>query len=630
MSFEPGELIGDRYELGRQLGSGGMARVYLGHDRLLDREVAIKVLSEPYASDPQFVERFRREASHAAGLNHPNIVAVYDRGEADGSYYIVMEYLAGPDLKQVIRSRAPLPPLEAIDDAQQILAALGAAHRRDVIHRDVKPQNVLVAEDGHLKVTDFGIARAGAETDMTEAGSVIGTAQYLSPEQARGDEVTAASDCYAVGIVLYEMLTGRVPFDGGPPVAVAMKQISDEPVSPRIVEPSVPRELEAVVLKSLAKRPSERYRTSEEMSRALAEARSAIDGSGGPTRVMPVGPAGVTTGQMTAATRVAGPPPVEPPRGGRRRLWAILAAILVLLIVGGVAFALLTSGGDTKQVTVPDVAGQPVAQAQAALTNAKFDVQLLTVTNGDVPEGMVIGTEPAGGTTADEGSTVVLRVSGGPGESTVPDVTGKTEDQATTALTRAGFDVNTKTEASSDVAKGLVISQDPAGAATAVKGSTVTITVSSGTDQVTVPNVSGQSQSSAEQAIRNAGLVPSASTSPSSGDTPGTVISQDPGGGGKADRGSTVNIVIASAPANVTVPDVVGNTASDARFKLVNAGFKVTSDTADSSEPAGNVIDQNPASGVSVAPGTTIVITVSNGPSSTPSVPAPPPTQTTP
>ncbi len=208
---------------------------------------------------------------------------------------------------------------------------------------------------------------------------------------------------------------------------------------------------------------------------------------------MPVGPAGVTTGQMTAATRVAGPPPVEPPRGGRRRLWAILAAILVLLIVGGVAFALLTSGGDTKQVTVPDVAGQPVAQAQAALTAAKFDVQLLTVTNGDVAEGMAIGTEPAGGTTADEGSTVVLRVSGGPGESTVPDVTGKTEDQATTALTRAGFEVDTKTEASADVAKGLVISQDPAGAATAEKGSTVTITVSSGTDQVTVPNVSGQS-----------------------------------------------------------------------------------------------------------------------------------------
>jgi serine/threonine-protein kinase len=302
----------------------------------------------------------------------------------------------------------------------------------------------------------------------------------------------------------------------------------------------------------------------------------------------------------------------------------------VLLVVGGVAFALLASGGDKKQVTVPDVAGQPVAQAQAALTNAKFEVQLQTVTDAAVDRGLAIGTDPTGGTSADQGSTVVLRVSGGPGESTVPDVTGKTEDQATTALTRAGFQVDTKTEASPSVAKGLVISQDPAGAATAEKGSTVTITVSSGTGQVTVPDVSGQSQSSAEQAIRNAGLVPSASTSPSSSDTPGTVISQDPGGGGKADKGSTVSIVIATAPANVTVPDVIGNTASDARFKLVNAGFQVTSDTADSSEPAGNVIDQNPASGTSVAPGSRIVITVSNGPSSTPTVPAPPPAQTTP
>ena len=631
MSLEPGELIGDRYELGRQLGSGGMARVYLGHDRLLDRQVAIKVLAEPYASDPQFVERFRREASHAAGLNHPNIVAVYDRGEVDGSYFIVMEYLSGPDLKQVIRRRAPLPPLEAIDDAQQILAALGAAHRRDVIHRDVKPQNVLLAEDGHLKVTDFGIARAGEEADMTEAGSVIGTAQYLSPEQARGDVVTAASDCYAVGIVLYEMLTGRVPFDGGPPVAVAMKQISDEPVSQRIVEPTVPRELEAVVMRSLAKRPSERYRTAEEMSRALAEARAALDGSGGATRVMAAGAAGGTTGQMTAQTRVAAPPPSEPPRNRRRRSWAIAAAVLVLLVAGGIAAAMLMSGGDKASVTIPDVAGQPAAQAQQTLQDAKLTVDLRTVTNADVDEGTAIDTDPPAGTVVSEGDTVTLRVSGGPGDSDVPDVTGKSEDAATTQLKRAGFEVTSQTRASSDVEAGLVISQNPAGGTSAETGSTVTITVSSGAEKVDVPNVTGQTQSGAEQAIRDAGLVPSATTAPSSDSPEGTVISQDPSGG-TAPRGSTVNIVVATAPANVSVPSVVGNTATDARFKLQQAGFTVTSDTADSSELAGTVIDQNPAAGTSVAPGTRIVITVSNGPSSTtaPAVPAPPPTQTTP
>ncbi len=628
MSFEPGELIGGRYELGRQLGSGGMARVYLGHDRVLDRQVAIKVLSEPYASDPQFVERFRREASHAAGLHHPNIVAVYDRGEVDGRYFIVMEYLSGPDLKQVIRQRAPLPPLEAIDDAQQILAALGAAHRRDVIHRDVKPQNVLVAEDGHLKVTDFGIARAGAEADMTEAGSVIGTAQYLSPEQARGDEVTAASDCYAAGIVLYEMLTGRVPFDGGPPVAVAMKQISDEPVSPRIVEPTVPRELEAVVLRSLAKRPSERYRTAEEMSRALSEARAAIDGTGGPTRVMAAAGA---TGQMTAPTRVAGPPPAAEPPRGRRRMWAILAGLLLLLVVGVAAAVLLTSGDSAKSATVPDVAGQQAAQASATLIDAGFEVDLRTVTDADVDEGVAIDTDPPAGTVAAEGDTVVLRVSGGPGDTTVPDVTGKPEDAATSELRRAGFEVKSQTRASSDVDKGVVISQSPAGNSMAENGSTVTIVVSGGAEQVQVPDVTGQSQSGAEQTLREAGLVPSASTAPSEDADPGTVISQDPGGGASVDRGSTVTIVVATAPANVTVPSVIGNTATDARFKLGNSGFQVTSDSADSSEPAGTVIDQNPASGTSVAPGSRIVITVSNGPgASTTSVPAPPPAQTTP
>ena len=385
MTFEPGELIGGRYELGRQLGAGGMARVYLGHDRLLDREVAVKVLAEPYASDPQFVERFRREASAAAGLNHPNIVAVYDRGEADGSYYIVMEYLSGPDLKQVIRRRAPLPPLQAIDYTQQILAALGAAHRRDIVHRDVKPQNVLVAEDGHLKVTDFGIARAGAQTDMTEAGSVIGTAQYLSPEQARGDEVTAASDCYAVGIVLYEMLTGRVPFDGDRPVAVAMKQISDEPTPARMLEPSIPPELEAVVMRALVKRPSERYRTADEFSRALAEARTAIDPSGSTTSVMPATAETQVMDPVTGPTRVAPPPPPdEPPGGGRRRRWPWIVAGIVLLAAAIVAGVLLLGGDDAKAVTIPPVAGQSAADAQQALEDLGLTVTIDNVTDSDV------------------------------------------------------------------------------------------------------------------------------------------------------------------------------------------------------------------------------------------------------
>ena len=627
MSFEPGELIGDRYELGRQLGAGGMARVYLGHDRLLDRQVAVKVLSEPYASDPQFVERFRREASAAAGLNHPNIVAVYDRGEADGSYYIVMEYLKGPDLKQVIRGRAPLPPLEAIDNAQQILAALGAAHKRDVVHRDVKPQNVLVAEDGHLKVTDFGIARAGAESDMTEAGSVIGTAQYLSPEQARGDDVTAASDCYAVGIVLYEMLTGRVPFDGGPPVAVAMKQISDEPVSPRIVEPSVPRELEAVVLRSLAKRPSERYRTAEEMSRALAEVRGVLDGTGGTTRVIPAaGDTGRT--RVMPPSRVGPPPPPEAP-GGRKR-WPLIVGIAVLVLALAVgAFALLGGGGGEK-VTVPSVAGLTSEAAQRALTDAGLEPLVQTVTDPEVAEGTAIDTDPPVGSEVDEGSTVTLRVSGGPGDATVPDVAEQEEAAATSALRREGFEVGTREEASDDIDEGFVIRTEPAAGAQAPRGSTVTLVLSSGAEDVNVPNVTRLDRATAEQTLTGRGFLVRVANRETTDFAAGIVIEQDPSGGTTAPRGSAVTLTVAVAPSNVSVPEVIGLDAGSAVAELEGAGLRVTSDTADDDAPQGTVIGQEPGPGAGVAPGTRVVITVSNGPPGTTSAVPPPPPTTTP
>ena len=617
MTFEPGELIGGRYELGRQLGAGGMARVYLGHDRLLDREVAVKVLAEPYASDPQFVERFRREASAAAGLNHPNIVAVYDRGEADGSYYIVMEYLSGPDLKQVIRRRAPLPPLQAIDFAQQILAALGAAHRRDVVHRDVKPQNVLVAEDGHLKVTDFGIARAGAQTDMTEAGSVIGTAQYLSPEQARGDEVTAASDCYAVGIVLYEMLTGRVPFDGDRPVAVAMKQISDEPASPRTLEPSIPPELEAVVMRALAKRPSERYRTAGEFSRALSEARTALDGSGSTTSVMPAAATAETSvmDPVTGPTRVAPPPPDEPP-GERRRRWPWIVAGIVLLAALAVAGFLLFGGDDARAVTIPPVTGQSAAEAQATLENAGLEVEVQRVTNADVDAGQAIDTDPPEGSQVDEGDTVVLRVSSGPGLGTVPDVVGDEEAAATAELQRADFEVDSRQQASNDVDEGVVISQSPEGNSQAEVGSTVTIVVSSGPENVAVPDVQQQDVSSAEAELNGAGLVVgNVSSEPNEDFAEGTVIRQSPGPGARVPEGSGVNLVLAAAPEQVTVPTIVGNTATDAQTKLQNAGFDVNTVEVDSDEPAGTVVSSDPAEGTQVEPGSTITISVSLGPS---------------
>lgn len=615
--FEPGELIGGRYELGRQLGAGGMARVYLGHDRLLDREVAVKVLSEPYASDPQFVERFRREASAAAGLNHPNIVAVYDRGEADGSYYIVMEYLSGPDLKQVIRRRAPLPPLQTIDYGQQILAALGAAHRRDVVHRDVKPQNVLVAEDGHLKVTDFGIARAGAQTDMTEAGAVIGTAQYLSPEQARGDEVTAASDCYAVGIVLYEMLTGKVPFDGDRPVAVAMKQISDEPVPPGQVQPGIPPELSAVVMRALAKRPSERYRTADELSRALADARSAIDGSGSTTRVMPAaGAAGDQTRVMepvTGPTRVAPPPPPDEPPEGRRRWPWILAGIAVLAALAVGAF-LLFGQDEANAVTIPSVAGQSEAEARATLEDLNLTVEVQQVTDAAEP-GLAVGTVPGADTEVNEGDTVTLRISSGPGTTQVPDVVNQNEADATAELRREDFAVDVQQASSSDVDEGIVISQSPEAGDEAGVGSTVTITVSTGPENVTVPDVRRRGLDAARATLEGAGLsVGNVTEEPSTDFSPGTVIRQDPGPTAQVPEGSSVDLVLAAALETVTVPSIAGNTTSDAETKLANAGFDTATAEVESDEAAGTVIGSDPPEGTDVEPGTTITILVSLGP----------------
>ncbi|MGD9696519.1 MAG: Stk1 family PASTA domain-containing Ser/Thr kinase [Thermoleophilia bacterium] len=635
MSLEAGDLIGGRYELGRQLGRGGMARVYLAHDRLLDREVAVKVLSEPYASDPQFVERFRREASAAAGLSHPNIVAVYDRGEADGRYYIVMEYLSGPDLKQVIRRRAPMPPLQSIDYAQQILAALAAAHRRDVIHRDVKPQNVLVAEDGTLKVTDFGIARAGHQTEMTEAGAVIGTAQYISPEQARGDEVTAASDTYCVGIVLYEMLSGRVPFDGERPVAVAMKQISDEPQPLRTVEPSVPLELEAVVMKALNKRAGERYRTAEEFSRALTEAQRAIE-SHGTTRILippdlePPTEATRVLDQPTEATRVAPArpqaprtppprtPPAEPPP--HRRRWPVVVGALVLVAAIVVAaFALLSGGGGADKVQVPAVANTPEAQATATLKDAGFQVRVTHAESAVVEEGNAIGTEPPAGAMADEGSTVTLRISSGAGMVDVPDVVNDQLEDAQRELSAAGFEISVNREADDEAEEGVVTAQDPQGGSQAPSGSTVTLTVSSGPEQVSVPDVRQRPQSEAESILRDADLVPRVTTRTTSDFDAGTVVEQDPGPTTMVSAGSTVTIVVATAPPDTTVPSgVVGLDADSARSKLQTAGFNVISDTDESSTATpGTVIAVSPPEGSSVRPGATLTITVAVAPETT-------------
>ena len=616
MSLRPGTTIAGRYELGERLGSGGMATVYLAEDRTLDRQVAVKVLDERYASDPSFVERFRREASAAAGLSHPNIVAVYDRGEAEGTYYIVMEYIDGPDLKEVIRERAPLPAEEAVGYARQILAALEAAHRRGIVHRDIKPQNVMVGDDGRLKVTDFGIARAVAETGMTEAGSVIGTAQYLSPEQAKGDDVTPSSDCYAAGIVLYEMLTGRVPFDGERPVTVAMKQIHEPPVPPRTFERSIPAALEEVVLVSLAKRPAERFASAEEMRAALA---AAVDGQAtGATAVIPppVTERTQVMRQPTEATRVVAPPPAEDPPDGRRR-WPIWVAAIAILVLAGVAAAFLLNGGGGggATVTVPDVRGQQIGDAVRELQDAGLATARKDVEGSGQEPGTVVDQDPGPGAEVDEGTTVTLQVAAGPGARQVPDVVGETLDSARRILVRAGFEVAVTREQSEDVGEDVVISQRPGGGEDADQGSTVTLVVSSGPGTVQVPDVTNQSQSSAEAELQDAGLViGSVSTEENDQLEPGTVISQDPSAGTEVDEGSAVNLVVAIEAAAVTVPNVVGTDAGTAGSRLSAAGLTFVSEGAPSEQPEGTVLSQTPSAGSSVPSGSSVALTVSLGP----------------
>lgn len=638
----PGVVINNRYALERQIGAGGMATVWLADDRLLGRKVAVKILSDRYASDPGFVERFRREASAAASLSHQNIVTVYDRGEAAGSYYIVMEYLPGPDLKAIIRQHGRLEPRHSVDAALQILAALSAAHRRDLIHRDIKPQNVLVSHDGHLKVTDFGIARAGDEADVTEAGSVIGTAQYLSPEQARGADVTTASDCYSVGVVLYEMLTGRVPFDGDKPVAIAMRQVHEPPIAPKLIVPTIPDDLNAIVMKALEKRPSNRYRTAEEFTQALLAIRPSLGAPAQATQVLPA----VGGEQRTEVLNPSAPPPVPvqargeratrtvmqtgrptppppDPAPKRRRLW-VAAIIAALVVATGLGLALFTDLGRSG-IAVPSVSGLTPDAAKVALIERGLKVATDTETRSDpaIATGFVIGTDPPQGATVKKNTLVRLIVSSGPKLIVVPDVRGKTRKVAAETLQAAGFKSKFTEQFSADVEKGQVSDQTPLGGESLAEGGTVNVVISKGVDLVKVPNLKLMSQSQAEGALKDAGLKRgNVTTRVTTERDPGTVLDMSPGAGKMVPRGSSVNIVVAAAPATIAMPQLIGLSATEANAKLAQLGLSATSSEQESTEPAGTVIGQDPPVGRRIDPtNVAINIVVSTGPPPTTSTP---------
>jgi eukaryotic-like serine/threonine-protein kinase len=652
--IDPGTLIDRRYEVLERVGSGGMADVYLAQDKLLGRKVAVKVLHHRFAEDQEFVERFKREASSAAGLSHPNVVSVFDRGEWDGTYYIAMEYLPGRTLKAIVRERGPLEPAAAIDVTVQILRAARFAHRRGVIHRDLKPHNVILDEEGRAKVTDFGIARAGA-SDMTLTGSIMGTAQYLSPEQAQGHAVTEPSDLYAIGVVLYELLTGKVPFEGETAVTIALQHISQPPPPPSQANPAVPAALDAVVLRALQKNPAERYQTADELIAALEQVRStlpkprdehALAGAGAAAGLAAAGlvqpglgslrqpqPAAAAAGSWQPSTgRLApydpargasaagagatengeGPPEGERDRRRKQLLWGLLA-----LLIAGVAIALILLLSPARRVSVPGVEGMSKSAAVAKLHAAGLKWVASYATSTGVLANHVVSQKPGKGSEVKPHSTVSIVISLGAGSATVPKVVGLTEEEALNKINASGLSPKPTPQHSETVKSGHVISTSPVAGRSLERGKTVLVMISSGPLQVKVPSVVGESRESAEATLEEAGLsIVQVRERSHEGAAAGTVIEQSPHAGRMVSKGTGIALVVAKAkshtPAKVVVPSVVEDGRESALATLRAAGLKpeILPETVSEASRIGFVIKQAPQAGTNVAKGATVKIYV--------------------
>jgi eukaryotic-like serine/threonine-protein kinase len=616
-----GTIVDERYTLVRKIGVGGMADVWLAQDMELDREVAIKMLHDRFAQDKEFVERFRREAQSAAGLQHPNVVSIFDRGEFRDTYFIAMEYVDGPSLKDLVKGGMGVQ--DSIDFTRQILQAARFAHRKGIIHRDLKPQNILIDDEGRARVADFGIARAEA-SDITQAGSVMGTAQYLSPEQAQGKETTARSDIYSIGVILYEALTGRVPFDGDQAVTVALKQVSETPRRPSAINPSVPPALDAVVMRALAKDPDARFNDADAFLKALDAAERA------PEKPRPQDTAAFAA--VSPEGEHAGPPPEdwEDYDERRRRSWPkwVALAILVTGVAALIAFAL----SRPERVTVPNVtsastcgtgstpeAGCVTADAAVAQLESKgLDAEIDPVAS-NAPRDSVIEQDPLAGERVDKGDTVTLNVSAGPAILPIPDVGGLPEDAATKRLQDAGFEVRPEFRFSDRLPRGRAIGTEPAAGTEIARGTTVKLLVSRGTDKVEVPSVIGLQTDAAlaamDQAELNTNVVQRDDEAPV-----GEVVDQSPPGGELVKRGASVTIFVSTGV--VQVPGVVGLQRQEAVNTLKRAGFRVAvrlDPTADPDED-GLVTDEFPPGGSRAQRGDTVTLVVG----------APPPTTTTP
>ena len=560
-------ILARRYELQELIGGGGMADVYKAQDKLLDRAVAVKILHQQYANDAEFVEKFRREATAAAKLAHPNIVNIYDVGEDGGSQYIVMEYVSGPTLKEVIQQKGCLEPIEAVRIAKEIASALESAHRNNLVHCDIKPHNILVMPDGHIKVTDFGIARAVSASTMTYSGSVMGSVHYFSPEQAKGTVITTKSDVYSLGVVLYEMLTGQLPFNGETSVSIALKHLQEEPVPIRQLNPSIPPVLEAIVQKAMSKDPADRPNSTElyaDLNQAKAmltdrgTSQEAVSNDPFATRMIPR-----ITPEMMAEQRSERP--ANKPIGSREdyqpqyqpqeeksifKSKSFIAVLVGILLMGFFVGSFLSFGKfwSSAEINVPDVVGKSSVVAQQILEDKNLRVKIVEANDDSVPAGQVVSQYPEAGAKVKEQRLVTITVSKGGQELTMPDLKSMSRSNAEEKLKKMGLKLGAVFEENAKEPAGTVINQDPRSGSKITKGQTVDITVSLGEKkkEITVQNYTGLSVDSAKSNLEANGLSLGGISEEASTRPKGTVIGQSPSAGSTTTEGGSVSLIISS------------------------------------------------------------------------------------
>jgi len=643
-----------------------MAEVHLGFDTRLSRVVAIKMLRRDLALDSIFQARFRREAQSAASLNHPNIVAVYDTGEeivSDATNrslaipYIVMEYVEGHTVKELISDGTAVPINEAIEIVSGVLSALQYSHANHLVHRDIKPGNIMLTPEGKVKVMDFGIARAltDSQATMTQTNAVVGTAQYLSPEQARGETVDERSDLYSTGVVLFELLTGRPPFKGDSAVAVAYQHVEQIPPTPSSILSDIPDSLDRVVLKALAKNRDDRYRSAAEMLSDLQRVARGMDVGAPPadswaTEVLPsAGLVGARAAVPAATSTVSAPaagvsststslPAVSSDgdaaskaAAARKRRTAIIMTLVViaLLLIGGSVWALSRSAATPEAVSVPNVVGLSQADAKSQIEAAGLEWELNPekVASDTVEKDSVASTDPAGGAQAEKGSTVRVTISSGPDSVTLPDnLVGMSPDDARQAVEALGlkWEVNSSKVASDTVAEGKVAQTNPSPGSKVKAGQTITAYLSSGSDQVEVPDLVGMSQDQARSALKAVGLELGNVTTVDSDKDKDRIVSQDPETGAKVKKGTTIAVSISTGKAaQVEIPTVVGISREDAEAQLKALGLTVTVEEVSGSQPSGQVTAVEPGEGSKVDKNSTVKLKVSKGSASPTPSPSP-------